>query len=502
MKKKVIGIGLIALMLLGFIFLTGKKDLTRASEKAAWAGTKAAKNFLNPLEGVWTDESPARIWFPQQAMEKEISGDDEEFISEQYFIPDLNITHIVLKNGLRVCLKPTEFETDEVMIKFAAKGGYGSLSIEDRPSGELASQIAWESGMGGLTSDQMSVFLYEHSLDLAIKIKAFSREIEGTASTEGIKAFFDAIRVTFKQPVFTEEGKAIALALAAKAISRADDDYEQMYESVFSQVNAPDEPALKPLNLRDLKSVDLKKSEKFFHECFEDPADFICVVVGSFDLATTKKIVARSLGRLSQMGSSKDFKTPRDTPFPPGITSKLITLQGQNDCLTRVTLPLQIAINDQSIHLVEFICQIMEARIRNVLVAKMKYSYGIDVSYEFPLYPYLNNPWISIRYRSSEQHVNMLKHLILSELGLLQTKGATESEIEAIRRYQSNSEEYWLQDNFYWMSVLANYYLWGWDPLQIINGETEVNKLPLPVIDRALKNSFILGNYSVVTAKP
>jgi hypothetical protein len=374
--------------------------------------------------------------------------------------------------------------------------------LEDRPSGKLASQIAWESGMGGLTSDQMSVFLYEHSLDFAIKIKAFSREIEGTASTFGMEAFLDSIRVVFERPAFTEKAKEDALALATKAIIKANIDYEQVYEAVFTQVNAPSAIALRPLTLEDLKSVDMVKAEEFFHMCFANPADFICVIVGSFDLEETKKAVLGILGAIPQVEPPKKFNASGKVTFPPGVTNKVITLQGQSDCLTRVTFPLQMAINDKSVHLIEFICQIIEARIRSLLVAKMEYPYGVDVSYEFPLYPYLDNPWISIRYRSSEQHINMLKHMLLSELGLLQAKGASQSEIEAIKRYQSNSEEYWLKDHFYWVSVLSNYYLWNWDPAQIVKGEVEINELALPVINAALRDSLILGNYSVVTAKP
>lgn len=447
------------------------------------------------------DEEPTHVWFDSLPSDNP-SIDIHPLIAESYYIPELNITYMMLANGMKVCLKPTDFESDEIIIKLVANGGYGVLPGQDRPSGELAAPIAWESGMGGLTSDQVSVLLYEHSLDFSLNIKAFSREIEGSASNAGLRAFLESMRMVFTHPNFTEEAKEVALGLAANAIKKDSADYEQSYEAIFAQVNAPGVQALRPLVVDDLKKVDLAKSQKFFRECFGDPADFICVIVGSFNLTDTKELVARILGGIPKREGEALFVQNVAAPFPAGVINKVVTLQGRNDCLTRVTFPLQMEVNENTIHLIEYVCQVIEARVRNVLTANMPYPYGVDVSYEFPLYPYLVNPWVSIRYRSSEAYVNSIKNRILSELGLLQTQGASEEEIAEIKRLQSGSEEYWLQDNFYWTSVLSNYYLWGWNPLQIVDGEKEVSRLSVAFINAALKNSFFLGNYSVVTAKP
>jgi hypothetical protein len=161
---------------------------------------------------------------------------------------------------------------------------------------------------------------------------------------------------------------------------------------------------------------------------------------------------------------------------------------------------LQRGVNDQNIDKVAFMCQIIEARLRNVITQKMALSYGVDVSYEFPVYPFLNNPWILIRYRCEDKFIAPLKEIVISELALLQSKGVTKEEVATIKKLEKGSQEFWLKDDFYWVSMLTNYYLWGWNPENIDYKNTSLYTLDVKEVNTLLKEGISLSNYSVVTA--
>lgn len=426
----------------------------------------------------------------------------EEGIAETKFFSDLNLTQLILKNGMTVWLKPTNFETDEIFIKLSALGGFASLDPSERISGELAAQIAWESGVGNLSSDQLSVFLYEHSLELVTKIQPFSRLIEGSLGKRGLHAFLKCVNMIFTQHKLTEAGQKEALKNAVKILSKIDSDSEQTYENAFLQVNTQSAPFLKPLTMKDLNEVDLRKARSFFESCFSDPSDFVCIIVGSFELNEAKRFINKYLSIIPKKLPNQIFQKQFTTAFPPEVTHKVIHLAGRSDCLSRITFPLQIALNEKNIPSMEFMCQIIEARLRGVIISRMDFSHGVDVSYEFPLYPLLNNPWISIRYRSDVSDINRIKDLILKELRSLQEKGSIEQEILEIKRLESGSEEFWLRDNFYWVSMLSNYYLWKWSPEQIYKAENETQSLTVDTINNMLKTYFHLSNYSVISGVP
>lgn len=433
------------------------------------------------------------------ANDNSISGSN---IAETKFFSDLNLTQLILKNGMTVWLKPTDFEANEVFIKLSALGGYASLKPEERVSGELAAQIAWESGMGGLTSDQVCVLLYEHSLEFMTKIQAFSRSIEGSSGKEGLKEFFLCVNMVFNQQQFNYKGQLEAVANANRLISKSDSDHEQNYENAFLMVNTQGLDVLRPLSGGDLQKVNFQAAKSFFKRCFSDPSSFACVIVGSFDLAEAKALVNNYLGSIPKQTGINFFEHNYISTFPKKVTNKVITLPGRTDCLTRLTFPLQTVLDAQNIPSMEFMCQIIEARLRQAITKQMKISHGVDVCYEFPLYPLLDSPWISIRFRSDVKNLDIIKDLILMELKRLQEFGATEKEMQEIKRLQTSSEEFWLRDNFYLVSMLSNYFLWNCNPEHIHKAEIQTQNLTLDQVNRMLKDYFTLANYSIVTGKP
>ena len=412
------------------------------------------------------------------------------------------IMEMRLQNGMKVLLMPTEFETDEVLVKIAALGGYASLPDEERFSGEVAGLIAWESGIGPMSSDQFSVYLYEHSLDFSLKIFPFSRVIEGSSSKAELATFLKCIRLFFTQQKFTREGWKSAEAVARNSLTKLNQDYDHLYETAFLQVNTQDVKFLRPMTPADLSKVDFAAAQQFFSHSFSDPAEFVCVITGSFDLEETKKNLREYLGTIPPAALHFNYKKEFSAPFPPGITERRVKLKGRPDTITRVTFPLKVAIDESNMPLIVFTIQIIEARLRKVITEKVKQSHGIDVSYEFPLYPKRDNAWISIRFRSEAKEIPLLQHLIIEQLDQLIHKGPSESEMDHIRQLELGNDQFWMRDNYFWVSSLTNYSLWGWSAKDICTHAEKAQALQAKDIQSFLTNALSTSNYSVVIGHP
>lgn len=415
-------------------------------------------------------------------------------------LASINATQLKLHNGMIVCLKSTDFETDEVYFKLGALGGFGILDGKERPSAEFAAQAAWESGMGGMTSDQLSVFLYEHELEFEPRLNPFSRFVEGEGTKDSVRYFLQCVQMLFMQHAFTQAGWETALGEAKSILSKQANDYDHVFEAEFLKLNTQSLPALRPINIDDLKKADYEIAKRFFQRSFSDPSDFICVIVGNFDVQEVSKLVDRYLGTIPKAFKASDLNKSISAPFPPGITKATIRLGNQPSSLTKLTFPLQVEVKEKNIYEIAFICQIIEARLKRVITEKMELSYGMDVSYEFPVYPYLNNPWISIRFRCDQKDIDGIKGIILSELTNMQTEGVLASEIKAVKKLELGSQEFWLKDNFYWVSMLLNYYLWGWNPERVDYKNTSLLEISPQSVDLLLKQSISLSNYSIFTA--
>lgn len=431
---------------------------------------------------------------------KEIASLPE--VAKVEFLKSINLFKITLKNGSNLWLKPTSSDAEEIWFQMSALGGFASVVKNDPLIGELSVQLARESGLDGMSGEQFSSFLYEQSIEFEPKIESFSRMIYAEVELQSLDVLMQTVERLFSKQRFTPEGWREALVLTRESIVKLLDDDEYLYQEAFLSANTQNSPIFAKVRLDDLKMADFERSKHLFLQSFADPGQFVCVVVGSFDPVKVARIASGRLGKIPKAAQMNSFEKPDPIFFPKGITHRSIKTEIGQGLLTHLTFPLKLEIKEDNIHELAFACQIIEANLRRVITEKMNISYGVDVSYEFPLFPYLESPWMSIRFGSDGRLLNQMIAIIMAELKRLQTDGATGKEMDTMKKLEAGSQEYWLQDDSYWGTMLTNYYLWGWDPVGIDYKNTPLTGYSKDQLNYFLKRFISLDNYGVFTAHP
>lgn len=423
-------------------------------------------------------------------------------ISSADFKEKIGLYQIELSNGMKLWLKPGDQEEDEIAFHVAALGGFSSI-VSDYPiAGELAVQLARESGFGGMTSEQFTTFLYEHSLEFEPKIGAFNRLIYADGESGSIGQLMKVVGKLFTDQKFSAEGWEEAQILTNESITKLSADDEYSFEQAYVNANTQNFPLFAKITTNDLKRANFENSKKIFSESFSNPADFVVVIVGDFKPVEVARMGVEYLGAIPKTTQPVKFALPFAVSFPSGITHRSIHAGIRQGVLTHITFPLKVKVDESNIHQVAFACQLIEASLRKVITEKMDISYGVDVSYEFPLYPYLVSPWISIRFGSDDKNIERMTVIILKELTRLQSTGVSDADIESIKKLEEGSQDFWLQDNIYWGSMLTNYYYWGWNPEGIDYRNSPFKGISRETMNPFLKKFISLDNYSVFSAYP
>ena len=380
---------------------------------------------------------------------------------------ELKLSELTLKNGMRVVLKQTDDDEDEVIVRLVAMGGFASLTPEERASGELAPEIVLESGIGDFSADKLSALLYQKSIDFNLKIEPFTREIDASLSEEGLEILFDIINKTFVSPQLNQE--ALANVVKEKKnewIRKGNDSCSNEFLNLISVNEAH---ALKSLCSKDLEKIDLSLSKKFFEEAFSNPEDFVCVIVGQFDLQNTKRLIDRYLASIPSKSVERKFLLPTYREAPKTTASKIQNLPNSSESIVRLGFPLQLKLDKKKLEQLELVCQIIEFRLRNTAKNRGYEAKGIDAWYEQPLYPSLEYPWISIQFHVDNKNIKTMTSTVLDELKTISKKGFTPEEIKLAAKFKKQGFELWKQSNDFWIVLLTNNYLWNWDPQNIVN---------------------------------
>ena len=416
--------------------------------------------------------------------------------------PKLGVTELTLENGMKVILRPTHAEADEICIQILAPRGYSSLKKKDRVSGRLAASIAWESGVGPYDADQLSSKMYRNGVDLFPNINAFSRTIDGSTDADGLDTFMEIVHLIFTDSQMKNSAMKQVVANRKRTIINRPLDIELAFEDQFISLNTQNLNPLRPLPLEDLGSLDLQEAGNIFRSSFSDPSEFTVVLVGYFDIDEVKEIIAK---RLATIPKGEGFKLPaasKPPEFPTGITVKKIFIDDTSDSLTRLTFPIIKVMDQNTFEGLNVLTQVIETRLRNVLREEMESSQGVDVAYQMPLFPSTDPTWLTIQFRSEPKKEEKIRNIILKQLEVLRKEGPTDEEIEMVRNNQTRIDEFWLRYNCFWQANLSNYYIWGWDPNGILHDYQESPYLSKSMIQQALIDDMPLDNYTVLISEP
>lgn len=410
----------------------------------------------------------------------------------------ISASEFILSNGMRVCLKPTSFEEDEISIMLFANGGFSLLNPTKRAAAELSTEIFLESGFAGFTRDKLSVLMYQTATDFKIKVGAFTRSLEAVSSFDNIDVALKLINLSFTKPNFNDIACKTVVERVKQLIKKRAKDPENTFEANYIAINTGNCAALRQLSLADLEHFDCKVSEKFFEEAFSNPAEFTCVIVGDFE---EEKLKLKLEKYLETIPSRALLKTESNytaiARFPEGIILKQIQQDGIIDSFVHLTFPVKMKLDQKNISSVEVACKVIEDKLRQKIKASCQGVYGVDVAYAFPLYPSLDPSWITIEFSVSPASVDKMTRLILAELTLLQAE-----KIPSFNLENRKDDEYWLRQNDFWLVNLSNYYLVGWNRDQIIKDIEREKKLSSETIHDVIKSIISLTNYTIIWSVP
>lgn len=407
-------------------------------------------------------------------------------------------TEFTLKNGMKVVLKPTSFDEQELFVRVSALKGYVNLPEKLRPAAESLHEIIWESGIGSLTGDQLSVVLFEEGLDIDFKIGPTERFIEGEGRVDSAPMLFELIKELFvlskidatQLPVVRERLKEDVISISC--------DKSCQFDSLFYQINTEGYARLAPLTTDSIDQITLEDAQKVLMAAFQNPAEFTAIVTGDIDVVKMKALIEKTLGTIPKGRDNSIWEQAPALTFPKGTTRKQLFQAEAKDSLTRITFPILATINESNIRVLDLMTETIEARLRTQLQKRYGEMFGIDVSYEFLLYPLMDKPWITLQFRSNHDKSEAITQFIIQQLTDLQTNGPTQEDVVAAKLLKEQSDEYWNQDNHFWISVLSQYHMMGWEKGEIVKNYGP-NDVSLNQITQAIKTYIPLDNYTVVS---
>jgi zinc protease len=191
------------------------------------AGKEGAESKIRSVieesrqKAVFKPAEALQVRFPY--LEEPIGGEDR--ILNRKDIPDLGIVQIDFKNGVRLNLKQTDFESNKIRLTVSFGRGKSDEPKEKPGLSILAEAVVNESGFGGLTKDELERALAGKEWKLSFHVEEDYFAFAGESSSQELALMFQLLYAHQIDPGFRPE----AFKLAAER-------FGQMYQSLSRDI--------------------------------------------------------------------------------------------------------------------------------------------------------------------------------------------------------------------------------------------------------------------------
>lgn len=384
----------------------------------------------------------------------------------------------LLRNGMRIYLKPTDFAEDEILFAAFSPGGSSRLPDSLAPAAAIAAQVALESGIGDVDAAALERMLSGSSVSMNASISSTTERLSGSARGADLEMLFQMIHLAFTHPRFDERALENVRQRNREAIEGALASPQGRFIRRLRELYAAEDPRLTPLTQEALAAITLDQIEAVYRDRFADPGDFALFFVGSFETDRIEALIERYLavipgGAPSEvpraLESARFLEMPEDTGYRLPEEPVLETVRAGSEPVAQVAILLHSDFNWSREENQRFtsLGDVLDIRLRETIREEAGGSYSIGAGGWRERYP-RERAYMQIGFAMDPDRAEELVDLALEVVRELRTEQVSEDYIARVTAQQLESWEQGLRENSFWLGTLEFYLFHGRDPESIL----------------------------------
>jgi len=237
-------------------------------------------------------------------------------------IPEIEVTELILSNGAKVILKPTDFKNDEINMTSWSDGGSSLYADEDYQSASNADAIVNECGVGNFSPTDLQKILAGKTANIRPFIGTLSEGMNGNCTPKDMETMFQLLYLHFTSPnksmdlfqSYLDKSKSLYKNL----LSNPTYYYYNESAKIMSQ-NHPRGGRF-PTD-EDWDKIDFDRTFEIYDERFGNASDFNFIFVGNFKIDSIKPLITRYIASLPSTDQKETWKDLGIRP-PTGVVKQ------------------------------------------------------------------------------------------------------------------------------------------------------------------------------------
>jgi zinc protease len=413
----------------------------------------------------------------------------------------LGLTRLTLSNGVKVILKPTDFRNDQVILSAVRFGGQSLFDDKDIFNARYASTILGTMGVANYAPLEVQKILAGKAVSVNVGLNNYTDNVSGTAGSSEIETMLQLVYLKMTSVRRDDDLFKSYVTRQAEAARNNMAQPEAVFrDSIVTTLYANNPRVPRAPRPDDFAKLSLDRSLDIYRQRFSSAKDLTFILVGSFDVATIKPLLATYLASLPTPDIPVAFRDVGVRPIK-GVIKKQVRSGTEAKSDVSINFSGEAIYSEQEQLRFHAMLDVMNIRITDILREKMALIYGGGVSGSLNKFPYANYS-IGASLPTGPDKVDKVIAATFAEIERMKEQGPDQSDLDKVKENWLQSYQKSLRENSYWAGRLQSALTNGTDPATILQYDKQVAALTPADLKEAARRYFDLNNYVQVVLQP
>lgn len=367
---------------------------------------------------------------------------------------EIGVTELVLSNGVKVVLKPTEFKKDEIVFNAFSPGGLSLVSDADFYSARMASNLVSASGVSDMTLQELRNLLTGKTVSVGTFIDETTEGISGASSREDLETALQLVYLYFTKPRKDPVAFSNFVEQLRISYSNADQSPGAIFRDTMSAVLGGYHFRKMKMPPEKLETLDADRALQIYKERFADAGDFTFTFVGSFDVAAIKPLLEKYLGALPATQRKEDIKDLQ-LNYPQGRIVRKVVKGKEPQAVVMLAFGGSFNYEKATTDQMRALASILTIRLLERLREQEGGVYNARANVNIRKVPTGEYTFL-INFICDPRNVEPLILSVNSEIMKLKMEGADEEDITKYKAGEKSGLDRVLKENGFWLSYLSS----------------------------------------------
>ena len=364
------------------------------------------------------------------------------------------MTEIVLSNGMKVYVKSTDYQADQITMSMRGEGGTSVYGDEDIPNFAFLSGSITEAGVGDFTATCLRKALAGKSLKLAPSITSEGQRITGTSSVKDLETMLQLAHLYFTAPRKDSMAFEGMMNRNFSLLKNRNASSKVVYNDSLSATLYDHNVRMAPVTKEIAEKADYNRILEIYRERFSDASNFKTVFIGKIDMSQLRPLLCQYLATLP--ATHKAEKTNKANVAQIVKKNEVVKfVRKQETPLANVSVFVtgNVPFSPKNDLTLDMLTRVLQIAYTDSVREEKGGTYGVGVSFslekeEDP------NALVRISYKSDPKRYDELNPIIYKQLQNIADKGPVASSMDKVKKYLKKQYGQMAITNDYWSYVI------------------------------------------------